>query len=267
MSVENANGTQSAGAAAPAAAGDAPAASPRRRLSRWLILPAVILAAGLAAFVVFDLGSFFSYATLRDHRATVIGFVDDNYVAAALAFILIYIVVIAFSLPVAAYMSVIGGFLFGSLYGTVWIIIGATIGATALFLIARTTLGRLLRAKAGGTLKKMEAGFRANEWSYMFVLRLVPLFPFYLVNLVPAFLGVRTFTYVVATFFGIMPGAFVLASFGSGADALLEDDMLPGLDEFFRVEVAIPIVGLVMLSLIPILYKWLRARRVARAAS
>ena len=113
----------------------------------------------------------------------------------------------------------------------------------------------------------MEAGFRANEWSYMFVLRLVPLFPFYLVNLVPAFLGVRTFTYVVATFFGIMPGAFVLASFGSGADALLEDDMLPGLDEFFRVEVAIPIVGLVMLSLIPILYKWLRARRVARAAS
>lgn len=260
MSDRNANGTRSADA-------DAPAASPRRRLSRWLILPAVILAAGLAAFVVFDLGSYFSYATLRDHRATVTGFVDDNYVAAALAFILIYIVVIAFSLPVAAYMSVIGGFLFGSLYGTVWIIIGATIGATALFLIARTTLGRLLRARAGGTLKKMEAGFRANEWSYMFVLRLVPLFPFYLVNLVPAFLGVRTLPYVVATFFGIMPGAFVLASFGSGADALLEDDMLPGLDEFFRVEVAVPIVGLVMLSLIPILYKWLRARRVARAAS
>lgn len=260
MSLQNTNGTHSADDAAPAA-------SPRRRLSRWLILPAVILAAGLAAFIVFDLGSYFSYATLRDHRATVTGFVDENYVVAALAFILIYIVVIAFSLPVAAYMSVIGGFLFGSLYGTVWIIIGATIGATALFLIARTTLGRILRAKAGVSLKKMEAGFRANEWSYMFVLRLVPLFPFYLVNLVPAFLGVRTFTYVVATFFGIMPGAFVLASFGSGADALLEDDMLPGLDEFFRVEVAVPIVGLVMLSLIPILYKWLRTRRVARAAS
>lgn len=260
MSVQNANRTQAADSAAQVA-------PPRRRLSWWLILPVVALAAGLAAFIVFDLGSYFSYATLRDHRATVIGFVDDNYVLAALAFILIYIVVIAFSLPVALYMSVIGGFLFGSLYGTVWIIIGATIGATALFLVARTTLGRLLRAKAGGTLKKMEAGFRANEWSYMFVLRLVPLFPFYLVNLVPAFLGVRTFTYVVATFFGIMPGAFVLASFGSGADALLEDDMLPGLDEFFRVEVAVPIVGLVILSLIPILYKRLRARRLARTAT
>lgn len=260
MSVQNANGTQSADAAVQ----ETP---PRRRLSWWLILPVAILAAGLAAFIIFDLGSYFSYGTLRDHRASVTGFVDDNYVLAALAFILVYIVVVAFSLPVALYMSVIGGFLFGSFYGTVWIVIGATIGATAMFLIARTTLGRLLRAKAGGTLKKMEAGFRANEWSYMFVLRLVPLFPFYLVNLVPAFLGVRTFTFVVATFFGIMPGAFVLASFGGGADALLEDDMLPGLDEFLRIEVAVPIVGLVILSLIPILYRRLRARRLAQEAS
>lgn len=260
MSVHDANETQTAD-------GAAQAASPRRRLSWWLILPVAILAAGLAAFIVFDLASYFSYGTLRDHRASVTGFVEDNYGLAALAFVLVYVVVVAFSLPVALYMSVIGGFLFGSYYGTVWIVIGATLGATALFLIARTTLGRLFRGKAGGTLEKMEAGFRANEWSYMFVLRLVPLFPFYLVNIVPAFLKVRTSTYVVATFFGIIPGAFVLASFGNGADALLEDEMLPGLDEFLRIEVAIPIVGLVILSLIPILYRRLRARRVARAAS
>lgn len=245
----------------------AQATASKRRLSLWLILPAAILAVGLGAFIVLDLGSYFSYGTLRDHRATVTGFVDDNYILAALSFILIYIIVVAFSLPVALYMSVIGGFLFGSVYGTVWIVIGATIGASALFLIARTTLGRLLKVKAGGTLDKMEAGFRANEWSYMFVLRLVPLFPFYLVNIVPAFLGVRTTTYIVATFFGIIPGAFVLASFGNGADALLEDDMLPGLGEFFRLEVAIPIVGLVILSLIPILYRRLRSRRAARVAS
>ena len=260
MSVPNANRTQTAEAAAQSA-------PPRRRLFWWLLLPVVILAAGLAAFIIFDLASYFSYGTLRDHRDTVTGIVEDNYLLAALVFILVYVVVVAFSLPVAIYMSVIGGFLFGSTYGTVWIVIGATIGATALFLIARTTLGRLWRVKAGGTLKKMEEGFRANEWSYMFALRLAPLFPFYLVNIVPAFLGVRTTTYVVATFFGIIPGAFVLASFGGGADALLEDEMLPGFDVFLRIEVAIPIVGLVILSLAPILYRRRRARRLARAAS
>lgn len=257
MSVQNADETQPTD-------GGLPGASSKRRLSWWLVLPVVILVAGFAGFKIFDLASLFSYETLRDHRTSVMGFVDDNYLLAALAFILVYIVVVAFSLPVGLYMSVIGGFLFGSYYGTVWIVIGATIGSTTLFLIARTALGHLFRAKAGGTLEKMEAGFQANEWSYMFVLRLVPLFPFYLVNIVPAFLKVHTLPYVVATFFGIIPGAFVLASFGNGADALLEDEMLPGLEEFFRAEVAIPIVGLVVLSLIPILYRRLRARRAAR---
>ncbi len=251
----------------PGAEGTAQAASNGRALSWWLILPVVALAAGLAAFIVFDLASYFNYETLRDNRGSLTEFVDDNYVLAALAFMLIYFVVVAFSLPVGIFMSVIGGFLFGSIYGTLWIIIGATAGATALFFIARTTLGRFLRAKAGRTFDKMETGFRANEWSYMFVLRLIPLFPFYLVNIVPAFLGVRVSTFVIATFFGIIPGAFVFASFGSGADALLEDERLPGLDEFFRSEVAIPIIGLVLLSLLPIFYRWIRGKRAAKATS
>jgi len=260
MSLENANEPRTAD-------GVEQAASAQLRLSWWLILPVAILAAGLAAFIAFDLASYFSYTALRDHRDTVTGIVEDNYLLAALIYILVYVVVVAFSLPVAIYMSVIGGFLFGSIYGTVWIVIGATIGAIALFLIARTTLGRIWRVKAGGTLKKMEAGFRANEWSYMFALRLAPVFPFYLVNIIPAFLGVRATTYIVATFFGIIPGAFILASFGGGADALLEDEMLPGLGVFLRIEVAIPIVGLVVLSLAPIIYRRRRARRLARAAS
>ena len=136
MSVPNANRVQTAEAAAQSA-------PPPRRLSWWLLLPVVILAAGLAAFIIFDLASYFSYGTLRDHRDTVSGIVEDNYLLAALGFILVYVVVVAFSLPVAIYMSVIGGFLFGSVYGTVWIVIGASVGATALFLIARTTLGRI----------------------------------------------------------------------------------------------------------------------------
>jgi len=249
----------------PDAEADAKAVSSGRALSWWLLLPVVALAAGLAAFIVFDLASVFSYETLRDNRETLTGFVDDNYVLAALGFILIYIVVVAFSLPVGIFMSVIGGFLFGSFYGTLWIVIGATAGATALFFIARTTLGRFLRAKAGRTLGRMEKGFRANEWSYMFVLRLIPLFPFYLVNIVPAFLGVRASTFIIATFLGIIPGAFVFASFGSGADAVLDDEQLPGIGEFFRIEVAIPIIGLVLLSLLPILYRWIRGRRAAKA--
>ena len=137
---------------------------------------------------------------------------------------------------------------------------GATAGATIIFLIARSTVGEYLRAREGPTLKKMEAGFRANEWSYMFILRLVPLFPFYLVNIAPAFLGVRVRTFVVATFFGIMPGTFVYASIGAGADALLDADQVPGLDAFLRPEIGLPMAGLVLLSLVPIVYRRFRTR-------
>jgi uncharacterized membrane protein YdjX (TVP38/TMEM64 family) len=239
--------------------------SPREvRSGRWWtwkrVLPLAILATGLIAFLYFDLARFFSFTALSENRAMLVEIIEQNRILTALGFIAAYAVVVAFSLPVALFVTIAGGFLFGAVFGTVWVIAGATAGATIIFLIARSTVGEYLRAREGPTLKKMEAGFRANEWSYMFILRLVPLFPFYLVNIAPAFLGVRVRTFVVATFFGIMPGTFVYASIGAGADTLLDADQVPGLDAFLRPEIGLPMAGLVLLSLVPIVYRRFRTR-------
>jgi len=225
------------------------------------ILPLAVLAAGLAAFFYFDLARFFSFSVLSENRAMLMEIIEQNRILGALAFIAIYAAVVAFSLPVALFVTVAGGFLFGTVFGTLWVIVGATIGATIIFLVARSTVGRYVRAREGPRIQKMEAGFRANEWSYMLILRLVPLFPFYLVNIAPAFLGVSVRTYVVATFFGIMPGTFVYSSIGAGADALLDADQVPGLDAFLRPEIGLPIAGLILLSLVPVVVRRLRARK------
>ncbi len=142
-----------------------------------------------------------------------------------------------------------------------WFVLGATPGAAALSLVAKTSFGDARRAKAGPWLKKMEAGFQDDAFSYMLVLRLVPLFPFFVVNLVPALLGGRLRTYVVATFVGIIPGAFVFASVGAGLGSVFDS-----MEEFspasaLTPEVITALVGLAVLSLIPVAYKKLKARR------
>jgi uncharacterized membrane protein YdjX (TVP38/TMEM64 family) len=155
-------------------------------------------------------------------------------------------------------LSVAGGFLFGSVFGAAWIVIGATIGATTLFLVAKTALGEPLRLRFASQIKRMEEGFQANAFSYLLLLRLVPLFPFWLVNLAPAFLGVSVVTFVVTTFIGIIPGSFVFASIGNGLNALFEAGEEPDLGLvalLSRPDFYIPIAGLAVLSLIPVVYR------------
>ncbi len=236
----------------------ADAAGPLRRL-----LPLAVLGAVIAAVFAFDLDRFLSFEALRDNREILMAFVQDQAVLAAALFVAVYAVSTATSLPGGAVLSIAGGFLFGSVFGALWIVIGATIGATALFLIAKTAFGDTLRAKAGPWLQKMEAGFQDNAFSYMLVLRLVPLFPFFVVNLVPALLGVRLRTYVVATFVGIIPGSFVFASVGAGLGSVFDS-----MEEFspasaLTPEVITALVGLAVLSLIPVAYKKIKARRAS----
>jgi uncharacterized membrane protein YdjX (TVP38/TMEM64 family) len=182
---------------------------------------------------------------------------------AILLFGLIYAVVTAFSLPGGAFMTITGGFLFGWLGGGLIVIFGATIGATALFLMARTAVGGVLEARAGPFLQKMEDGFRQNAICYLLVLRLVPIFPFWLVNLVPAFLGVSTTTYIIATFLGIIPGTFVYASVGNGLGGLFEaggsTDTL--LMTIFQPQFLAPLIGLAVLAVLPVVYKLYQNRR------
>jgi uncharacterized membrane protein YdjX (TVP38/TMEM64 family) len=235
--------------------------APRRPALLKRALPLVVLVAGLGAFFVLDLDVYFSLEALKQNRESLQMFVAENGFLAILAFAGLYAVVVAFSLPGGAIMTLAGGFLFGTIVGGMTVVVGATIGATALFLIARTALGDVLRAKAGPFLTKMEDGFRENAMSYLLVLRLVPLFPFWLVNLVPAFLGVPTGTYVIGTFFGIIPGTFVFASVGNGLGALLDAGQDPNLGIIFQPNVLGPLIALALLSLVPVAYKKYQARK------
>ncbi|MFT5182624.1 MAG: putative membrane protein YdjX (TVP38/TMEM64 family) [Alphaproteobacteria bacterium] len=221
----------------------------------------VLLAAGLAVFFAFDLNTYVSIDSLKSHREVLREFVNQNGVLAAFLFGAVYAVVVAFSLPGGAVMTIAGGFLFGWLGGGLIVVVGATIGATALFLIARTAIGGFLESKAGPFLLKMEDGFRQNALSYLLVLRLIPIFPFWLVNLVPAFLGVSTTTYITATFFGIIPGTFVYASVGNGLGALFDAGDDPDLGIIFEPQFLAPLLGLAVLAIIPVVYKKCQNRR------
>jgi len=226
-------------------------------------LPLALLTGLAAAAWSLGLKDYLTFEALRENRALLLQLVEDQAVLAVIVFILAYAVSTAVSLPGGAFLSVIGGFLFGTAFGGLWTLIGATIGATAIFLVAKTALGDILRARAGPFFNRMEAGFRENAFSYLLVLRLIPLFPFFVVNLVPAFLGVPLRTYVVATFVGIIPGTFVFASVGAGLGSVFETSGAFSASSIVTPQIVAALAGLALLSLLPVAYKWIRRRRAA----
>jgi uncharacterized membrane protein YdjX (TVP38/TMEM64 family) len=215
------------------------------------------------AFFAFGLDKYLSFEALKTHRSVLMAYVTARPVTAALLFVTLYAVATACSLPGGAVFTLAGGFLFGIWWGTGLVVVGATVGATGLFLLARTVLGDTLRERAGPFLKKMEAGFRENALSYLLVLRLIPAFPFFIVNLVPAFLGVPLSTYMVGTFVGIIPGTFVFASIGAGLGSVFDSQQEVSLKGALTPEVLTALVGLAILSLIPVVYKKLKTARAA----
>lgn len=237
--------------------------SPAGGLNAKRLLPIAILVAGLVAFFAFDLDRFVTLDALKTHRTALQGWVESQGALAWLIYALIYMVAVAFSIPGGAVLTIAGGFMFGPYVATAVVVVGATCGATILFLAARYALADYLRQKAGGAMRRMEAGFNENPVSYMLVLRLVPLFPFWLVNLVPAFLGVKIGVYFLSTLFGIVPGTFVYSLVGDGAGAVLDAGGDLNLGTIFEPRILAPIVGLAVLACIPILYKRIQARRKA----
>ncbi len=227
----------------------------KKKFTLGRVAPLAVIAAALIAFFAFGLDDYVSFAELKEHRQALDGFVNAYGVWAAVLFVSLYAVATTVSLPGGAILTITAGFLFGSLSGTIYVIVGATLGATGLFLAARTALGEPLRARAGPSLHRLEQGFRKNALSYLLFLRLIPLFPFWLVNLVPAFLGVPLRTYVVGTAIGIIPGCFVYASVGNGLGAVFDAGETPDLGIIFKPDILIPIVGLAILALLPIAYK------------
>jgi uncharacterized membrane protein YdjX (TVP38/TMEM64 family) len=229
------------------------------------LIPLFILLAALTFAVSMGWHHYLSLTALRDHQTELRALVAQHGAMAGIAFTVIYAIVIAVSIPGGLILTLCGGFLFGALAGMLYVVVGATLGATGVFLAARTAVGDAFRRRAGPFLQKMEDGFRENEMSYMLVLRLIPLFPFWLVNIVPAILGVSLRSYVIGTFIGIIPATFVFASVGAGLSSLLETfdpENPPNLASIIlEPRYLLPIAGLAVLSVLPILYKKLKSRK------
>jgi uncharacterized membrane protein YdjX (TVP38/TMEM64 family) len=224
---------------------------------KWI--PLLLLALGLAAVLLLDLDRFLSFEALRERRAWLAAEVDAHPLRSAAAFFLVYVAAIALSIPGGAVLTLAGGFLFGTVLGALLVVAGATLGACILFLAARTALGDLLRRRAGPFVARMERGFRANAFHYLLVLRLVPLFPFWLVNLVPAFFGMPLSSYALATLIGIAPATIVFASLGSGLGSVFDAGRTPDLKILLAPQLLLPLIGLAVLALVPVIH-----RRISR---
>ena len=229
-------------------------------LSLKKLLPLGVLAVAVGCFYIFDLGRFLSLDAIASYREDLIGWYTNHQIFTILSFMGIYIAAVAFSLPGAVWLTLVGGFIFGAGLGTLIVVFSATIGASILFMIARYALSDYFYDKIGAAIQKMGAGFKENAFSYLMVLRLIPLFPFWLVNLVPALLGVPLKTFFVATFIGIIPGSFVYSIVGSGINELIELGEQPNLGTIFEPKILAALIGLAILSLIPVIYKKYKAR-------
>ncbi len=215
------------------------------------ILTGIIFLLGIGAFIFFDLGQYLSLDSLKANRDLLLNYTESHYAIAVGTFILIYILQTTFSLPGGAILTLTGGFLFGSLMGTVFVNVGATIGATLAFLAARYLLRDWVERKFGDRLDTIQAGFAQNAFSYLMTLRLIPAFPFFLVNLVSGLTRVNLGTYVLATSLGIIPGSFVFAFAGRQLGSI------NSLSEIASPPVLLAFTLLGLLALMPIAYrKW-----------
>lgn len=235
-----------------------PKASGGFTLGKGLII-AVVVAGGVAGYVFF--GDYLSFKALEEHRNALVQWRDSNLLLAVLTYMAIYILAVTFSVPGATVLTLTGGFLFGLYLGTAATVISATIGATLIYLAAKTALRETLVQKAGPWLQKVEAEFKENEISFMLLMRLVPAVPFFAINLAAALIGVRLTTYVWTTLIGIIPGSGVYTSVGVGLDEIIARGEVPGAGLLTDPKIIGPILGLCVLAALPIIVKKLRARR------
>lgn len=234
-----------------------------RRLLRYLPLGIIALVVAIG----FALG-WHDYITLQnaiEARQAVRQFAADHAIGAALAYVLGYALAVAFAFPATWVLTVMGSAIFGLLVGGLLAAVGATLGATALFLAARTAFGDVLRKNAQGFVAKVSAGFERNAFSYLLALRLAPILPFTVVNVLPAFFKVSVPVFVAATLIGILPGVFVYAFIGAGLDDIVAtaaaQGRAPELADLVSPALTLGLLGLAVLAILPTLVRAVLARR------
>lgn len=227
--------------------------TPNSGWSSKVPLAIIVIVAAIGAIALRD---HLSFDALRENRDALIALRDSHFALAVGAFVVAYVAIVAFSLPGALVATLTGGFLFGTLGGSLLSVIGATTGATLIFLAARHGLGAQLKARmdaSKGTVGKIARGLDDNQWSMLFFMRLVPVVPFFVANLVPAFLAVPLYRFVVSTFLGIIPGSLVYSSVGAGLGEVFATGETPDLGVIFEPHILLPLLGLSLLALLPVL--------------
>ncbi|MBB5720787.1 putative membrane protein YdjX (TVP38/TMEM64 family) [Loktanella ponticola] len=229
--------------------------------ARRLPLIIIVIVAILGAIFLRD---YLTFDALSENREALLGFRDANYLLTVLLFIGAYVVIVGFSLPGATVATLTGGFLFATFPGALFNVTGATLGATAIFLAARWGFGAKLGEKLEGSegiVKKIKDGIDENQWSMLFLIRLVPAVPFFMANLIPSFLEVPTRRFVISTFFGIIPGTVVYTSVGAGLGEVFARGETPNLGIIFEPFIIGPIIGLCVLAALPIIIKAVRGKK------
>ena len=224
-------------------------------------LPVAILLLGLVCFLLSGLQRHISFETISRHHAELTAWVAANRAPAAILFVIGYAVAVSFSLPAGALLTALSGFLFGVWLGPLLSVTAGTIGAATVFLAARSAFYDLFHARAGPALSRLEEGFRRDSFSYLIFLRLVPILPFWLVNIVPALLGMRLDRFVLGTMIGITPGAAIFASLGASFGMVIDRGEIPDLGVIFQPRILLPLLGLAVLSLVPVIYTRLKGRK------
>lgn len=232
--------------------------------SIWRYAPVVLVIAGLVLGYALGLQNYLSLTFLAEQREALRVYVDANSLWSALLFLAVYILAVAFSFPAASVLTIFGGFLFGWLIGGALVAVGATIGASILFLATRSAFGSFLRHRVDGVVKKMADGFRENAFGYLFVIRLAPVFPFFVVNIAAALFDISLGRFFTATLFGILPGTFAYAYLGQGVDSVLVAAQASGreaqISDLVTPEITLAFFALAFVALIPTVVKQIRKR-------
>ena len=220
--------------------------------------PLILVALAVAVVLASGLADHLSLVELKARRDQLQGFVALHPALSFGLYILIYIAVVSLSLPGALVMTLSGGFLFGPWLGAAAASSGASLGAAVIFLVCRSAVGDNLRGKAGSTIAKIEEGVRRDAFSYILTLRLIPVMPFWLVNLAAGFVNIPLRTFLAATVLGILPGSLVYSGLGAGLGEVFASGQEPNLGVIFEPHVLLPLVGLGLLSLLPVVLRRFR---------
>lgn len=225
-------------------------------------LPFIIIALAFVIVRVSGIADYLSFEEMANGRADLIALRDELSLWGPLLLIAIYALLAAVAMPGMAIVTIAAGFLFGTWVGGISVLIGATFGATLLFLATRTALRPLLAQKAGPWLTKVNEEVARGEISYMLTIRLLPVIPFWIANLAPGFVQIRLRTFIWTSFFGMAPGTFVYASLGSGVGSIMDKGEVPQLSGLMlQPNILLPLIGLIALSLMPVIYRHVRRKK------